>query len=216
MAIIRNYPDTARNRLLENVAALIFGRDPDSVAPDIGWRATLARHLGMNKNAVSDTMRQPGSPKFDHRLADFVSRKRIAMSRNAIILEHDEVELRGADNPVMKLWIVQITTPVGRSTRLVWGCHAGEVAAFLSMARCQTRSSTSSRSSGRIGMRARSLGLIASKCGAPGSRSLSSITSSTKPVNWLTASAKRSRPNMLRRHDHGQNLEDHDRRRVQQ
>lgn len=131
MAIIRNYPDTARNRLLENVAALIFGRDPDSVAPDIGWRATLARHLGMNKNAVSDTMRQPGSPKFDHRLADFVSRKRIAMSRNAIILEHDEVELRGADNPVMKLWIVQITTPVGRSTRLVWGCHAGEVAAFF-------------------------------------------------------------------------------------
>lgn len=126
-----SYPDTARNRLLASVASLVFGRNPDQHGePDIGWRATLARHLGMNKNAVSDTMRQPGSPKFDRGLADFVSDKRIEMVRNAVLLEHEEAELRGPGNPVMTLWIVEVETDTEHSIRLAWGVDAGEIAAY--------------------------------------------------------------------------------------
>lgn len=118
-----------RENLFESIARCIYGGNPVApTEPDTGWKAALARQMGMNKNAVTDTLKQPHGEKFDLKLADFVSRRRREMESDLASLEFYESELRGGK---AELWIVEQESPASRGKSLVWAKDAAELAAFI-------------------------------------------------------------------------------------
>lgn len=71
-----------RAQRIETLAAIAFGRDPETGTAQRGWQARLARAIGVSRAAISDTLPLANSGPMDRKLAAYCLELRLQMLRD--------------------------------------------------------------------------------------------------------------------------------------
>ena len=98
MALVPTGRPGDRARRIEQVAAIVLGRDPsDPARAAKGWMAKLSRAMGLSHSVVSSTLGRSVDESFDRRLRGFIAGHRFQMLEDIHTLETLERIFGAAD-----------------------------------------------------------------------------------------------------------------------